>query len=120
MGEVELILMGGRVRAVIETELAVVALVDDLMMIGRGQFCDVAFVPVDAVQKRIERGAEIETAAAPVADFIDPERFLVQLLRIDRIDEAETLHGWGTQERSAIGYPRSRFSGSSGLFCSSG
>jgi hypothetical protein len=91
--EVELVLMGRRVGAVVETEFAVVALVDDAMMIGGRQLRHVAFVPVDAVQQGVERGTEVETAAAPVADLVDPERFLVQSTGIERGEKAEGFHG---------------------------
>jgi hypothetical protein len=76
----------------IETELAVVAFIDDLMMIGRSQSGHITLVRIDPTQQRVERRTEIETAPAAVTDFEDPECFFLQLLGIDRCDKAETLH----------------------------
>lgn len=56
---------------------------------------------IDAIQQRVEGWAEIETAAAVVADLIDPQRFFLQLLGIDRIDEAEAFHA--NAGREAVG-----------------
>jgi len=67
--------------------------VDDPTMIGRSQLGDIAFIIVNPSKQCIERRTEIETAAAPVADFVDPQGFLVQLFGINRVDEAEALHG---------------------------
>ena len=75
MREIEFVLVGRRVRTMVETELAVVAFVDHVMMVGRRQFGDVALTAIDPIEQAIERRAQIETAAATVADFKDPQRF---------------------------------------------
>jgi len=95
----------------IEAELAVVALVNDPAMIGWGQLGDIAFIIVNPPEQCIERRAEIETASATVADFVDPQRFLVQLSGINRVDEAEALHRRGAHRRSATGTERLRPAG---------
>src|SRR5512144_369064 len=92
MGKVELVLVRRRVRAVIETELAVVTLIDYRPMVGGSQVCNLSLIPVDTVQQGVERRTEVETAAAAVADFINAQRFLVQLRRLDRIDKTESFH----------------------------
>jgi hypothetical protein len=94
--------MRWRIGAIVETELAVVALIDHLMMVGRRELPDVTCIDVDTIEQGIERRAQIETAAAAVADVIDPQRFFVQLLRIDRINETEALHVDAGGKLSAI------------------
>ena len=54
MGKVELVLMRRRVRAVIETELAVVTLIDDRPMVGGSQVCNLSLILVDTVQQGVE------------------------------------------------------------------
>jgi hypothetical protein len=88
---------------VIETELAVITFVDNPAMILRRQSRDIAVVPVNTVEQRIERGTQVETAAAPVADFIDAQRFLVQLRGIDRLNEREPLHVLSCHETRRVG-----------------
>ena len=76
----------------IEAELAVVAFLDDLMMIAGGQLGDITFIHINPIQQSIERGAQIEAASATITDLIDPQGFFLQLLGVDRLDEAETFH----------------------------
>ncbi len=64
------------VRAVVVTELAVVALVGDLFGIAGRELGEIAVLCVDSAKERVEGGTEIETAAAPVADLEDPRGFL--------------------------------------------
>jgi hypothetical protein len=92
MGEVDGVLMRRGVGTMVETELAVVTFVDDLMMIDGGQFGHVTRVHIDPIQQCVERWTEIEAAPATVTDLVDPQRFLLQLLGIDRCDETETFH----------------------------
>ncbi len=92
MREIEFVLVRRRVGTMVETELAVVAFVDNPMVIGRCQFRDIALADIDSIEQRVERRAEVEAPAAAVADLINSKRFPFQLCRIYRIDEAETLH----------------------------
>jgi hypothetical protein len=78
---------------VVETQFTVVALIDDAMMVGGRQLGDVALVDVDSIEQGVEGRAQIETAAAPVADLVDPQCLFVQLGRLDRIDKTKRLHG---------------------------
>lgn len=55
-------------------ELAVVALVGDLFVVAGRELAEVAVLRVDPLKERVEGRAEIEAAAAPVADFEDPRR----------------------------------------------
>lgn len=84
--------MGWRIGTMVVTELAVVAFVDNLMVISCRQFRDVALADIDSIEQRVERRAEVEAPPAAVADLINSERFPLQLCRIYRIDEAKTLH----------------------------
>ena len=54
MRKIDLVLVRGRIRAVIKTELAIVALVDDPALILRRQLRHVSLVPVDAIEERVE------------------------------------------------------------------
>ena len=92
MGKINLVLVRRRIGAVIETELTIVAFVDDPAMIVHRQLCDVSVESIDAVEERTERGAQIETAPASVADFLNALGFLVQLRRIDRLNKGESPH----------------------------
>jgi hypothetical protein len=55
---------------------------------------------VDAVEQRVERRTKIEAAPAAIADFIDALRLFQELRGIDGIDQAQTIHGWGTHALS--------------------
>ena len=92
MGKIDFIVMGWSIRTMIEAELAVVAFVDDLMVIAGGQFGDITFIHINPIQQSIERGAKIEAASATITDLVDPQGFFLQLLGVDRLDETETFH----------------------------
>jgi len=77
---------------VIETELAIVAFVDDPVVIGRHQLGHITLVDVDPVQQSIERGAEVEASPAPVADLIDPEGFFLEMSGVCRLKKTEAFH----------------------------
>ena len=66
--EIDPVVMGRRVRAVVVTELAVITFLLDPFVIRGGQAGDVAFILVDPVQQRVEGRAEVETATTAVAD----------------------------------------------------
>ena len=73
-------------------QFAVVTLVDHSMMIGRRELRDITLVLVDPIQERVKRGTEIEAAAAPVADIVDPQRFLFEGSRIHRLEKTQLVH----------------------------
>src|SRR6185295_10998053 len=54
-GEIESVLMRRRIGAMVETEFTIVAFVDDPMVVGWCELCDITFIPVDAVEQRVER-----------------------------------------------------------------
>ena len=93
----------------VETELAVITFVDDAMMISRRELGHVTRVFINSIQQRIEGGTEIEAAAAAVAYVIDPQGILLQVLRVDRVDQGELCHGGDRVTRAASsnqrGYP---------------
>ena len=62
-----MVVMGRRVRAVVVTELAVITLFFDPLVIRGGQAGDVALILVDPVQQRVEGRAEVEAATTTVA-----------------------------------------------------
>ena len=67
-------------------EFTVIALIDDLMVVGECELGDVSLIPVDAIEQRVKRRAQIEAAPASVADFIDPLRVFVELRGVDGIN----------------------------------
>ena len=92
-GEIESILMRRRIGTVVVAEFTVIALIDDPMVVGGRELGDVALIPVDAVEQRVERRTKIEAAPAAIADFIDALRLFLELRGIDGIDQAQTIHG---------------------------
>src|SRR5687767_5335721 len=92
VGKIDFVLMWRRVGTVIKTQLAVVALIDNLAMIFSGQPLNVPFVFVDPAEQRVERRTEIEAPATAVADLIDAQRLLLELYRVDRTDETQAFH----------------------------
>jgi tetrahydromethanopterin S-methyltransferase subunit B len=84
--------MRRRIGAMVVTELTIVTFVDDAMMIGRRELRDITLVLIDPVEERVEGWTEIETAAAAVADIVDPQRFLFECGRIDRLEETKFFH----------------------------
>ena len=93
--------MWRRIGTVVETELAIIALIDDPMVVGWRELGDVALIPIDAVEQRVERRTKIEAAPAAIADFIDALRVFLELRGIDGIDQTQTVHG-GANMLSAI------------------
>ena len=79
--------MRRRVRTVVETELAVVALVHHPLVLGRHHLFDMAVVPINPVEEGVKGRAQIETAATPVANLIDPQRIFRKLSGIDRLNQ---------------------------------
>lgn len=90
--EIQRILMRRCVRAMVVTELAVVTFIDDAVVIGLRQLGDVAFVRINAVEQRIERGTEVETTAAAVAHLIYPLRLLLETRRVDGVKQTQAVH----------------------------
>ena len=80
------------IGAVIKTELAIIAFVDDPVVIGRRQLGNITLVDVDTVQQGVEGGAEVEASPAPVADLIDPEGFFLEMPGVWRLEKAEAFH----------------------------
>jgi hypothetical protein len=56
----------------VEAKFAVVTFIDDLMVIAEGQLGNIAFIHVNPIQQRVERGAQIEAASTTIADLVDP------------------------------------------------
>ena len=98
--------MRRRIRTVVVAELTVIALVDDLMVVGRRQLRDVSVIPVDAVEQCVERRTEIEAAPAAVAHFIDPLRVALKLRGVDGMNQAQTIHVAPIRKQSAVSYQR--------------
>ena len=71
-GKIQIILVGRRIRAVVETELAVITFLFDLGEILWRQLRNIAFVIINAVKQRIERWTQVEASAAAIANIKDP------------------------------------------------
>jgi hypothetical protein len=105
-GEIESVLMRRRIGAMVETEFTIVAFVDDPMVVGWCELCDITFIPVDAVEQRVERRTKIEAASTTIADFIDALRVFLELLGIDGIDQTQTIHVSPIRKQSAVSHQR--------------
>ena len=68
--------MRRRIGTVIVAELAVIALINDSMMVSECEFADVALIPINTVEQGIERRTKIKAAPASIADFVDALRVL--------------------------------------------
>jgi hypothetical protein len=90
--KIQRVLMRRGIGAMVVTELAVITFVDDAVVIGLGQLGDIAFVRVDTVKQRIERGTEIEATAAAVAHLINPLRLLLELRGVDGMEQTQAVH----------------------------
>ena len=110
----------GDVRAVDVAELAVEALVDDLVLLAGGEPGRVlVVVRVDEREQRRERRAELEAEPAAVAEVVDPGQLaaevgLVEVLRVERVvggghRRASLLDGQAG--RAEPGRPRARCPG---------
>src|SRR4026209_406914 len=79
------------VRAVVEAELALVAEVDDLLDVGRGELLHVAVhrVHVQAIEHHLERRAERQTAPAACADVVDPAQLRVDAVELPELRRAD-------------------------------
>jgi hypothetical protein len=103
MRKIDFVLVWGCIGAVIETELTVIAFVDDPPMILGREFGDIPLIPVDPVEQRIKRGTEIEAATASIADLINAQRFVVQLHWTDGLNEREPSHAVSCHETRRVG-----------------
>src|SRR2546427_12664080 len=74
--EIDLVLMRGGVRAMVVAELAVVALIGDLLKVVRRQLAQVAVAGVNSLEERVKGRTEIKTPPTTVADFKDAQGLL--------------------------------------------
>src|SRR5439155_5670304 len=80
--------------AMVIAELAVVALVGDLLKVARRKLAQVAVAGVNSLEERVKGRAEVETAAASVADFKDAQGLLDDGGTLERRrNKINTLHG---------------------------
>jgi hypothetical protein len=105
-GEIEGVLMWWRIGTVVETELTIIALIDDPMVVGLCELGDVAIIPIDPVEQRVERRTKIEAAPTAIADFIDALRVFLELRGIDGIDQTQAVHVAPIKKHSAVSYQR--------------
>jgi len=77
----------GRVRAVIEAELALIAEVDHFLDVGRRQLVDVAVdrLDVDPIEQHLERRTQRQTPPAPAANVINPPQLLIDRSQIPEL-----------------------------------
>ena len=74
------LVLARHVRAVDVAELALEALVDDLVLLGRRQPAAVlVVVAVDQLEQRRERRAELEAQPAAVTQVVDPRQLLAEV-----------------------------------------
>jgi hypothetical protein len=63
--------MGRGIGTMVVAELAIVAFINDPVMIRRSEFRHVTLIFIDPIQQSVEGRAEIETAATSVAYVVD-------------------------------------------------
>ena len=80
------------IRTVVVAELAVIALVDNPMVVGGRELGDISLTTIDTVKQCVERWTQIEAAPAAIADFIDALRLFLEPCRIDGVDQVQTIH----------------------------
>jgi len=90
--KIQRVLMRRGIGAMVIAELAVVTFIDNAVVIGLRQLGSVAFMRVDAIEQRIERWTEVEAAAAAVANLINPLRLLLELRRVDGVEQTQAVH----------------------------
>src|SRR5262249_20228403 len=85
--KVDLPAVRGRVRAVIEAELALIAEIDHFLDVGRRQLVDVAVdrLHVHAIEQHLERRTQRQAPPAPAANVIDPPQLLVDRTKIPEL-----------------------------------
>jgi hypothetical protein len=76
---------------VVVTELALVAEVDDLLDVRRGQLLDVSVhrVHVEPVEHHLERGTEGQAAAAARADVVDPAQLGIHAVELPELRRSD-------------------------------
>ncbi len=112
MRKVDDVVVGRRIGAMVETELAVIAFVDHVMMVGRTQLRHIPLIHIDPIEQGIERGTQVEAAPAAVTDLIDPQGLLLQLLGVNRRNQADALHDSSLGKQSAASSRRRTFAAS--------
>jgi hypothetical protein len=72
---------------VVETELALIAEVPDVLDVGGRQLLDVTVdrLHVEPVEQDLERWTERQTATTPATDVIDPAKLLIDLPRLPEL-----------------------------------
>ena len=92
--EIDLVLMRGGVRAMVVAELAVVALIGDLLKVARCQLAQVAVAGVNSLEERVKGRTEIKAPPTTVADLKDAQGLLDDGGTLERRrNKINTLHG---------------------------
>jgi hypothetical protein len=96
--------MRRRVGTVIVAKLAVVAFVDNPVLIGWRELRKGALILVDAVEQRGKRGAQVEAATTPVANFINTQCFFFEVRGIDWMYQRDGFHVPPGRKQSAVSH----------------
>jgi hypothetical protein len=94
-------------------KLAVVAFVDDPVLIGWRELRNVALILVDTVEQRDKRGAQVEAATATVANFINSQGLFFEVRRIEWMDQIDGFHVAPGRKQSAVSHQHQGGVGSS-------
>src|SRR5438309_8710783 len=104
--EIDLVLVRRGVRAMVVAELAVVALIGDLLKVARRQLAQVAVAGVNSLEERVKRRTEIKTPPTPVADIKNPQGLLDDRRSLEhRRNKINTLHCSDVRGRPATRGP---------------
>jgi hypothetical protein len=77
--KIEIPLVGWYIRALHVTELALVTLIDDAVLLGGGQLMYRTVAFVNEIEQSRERGTKVETDTTAMADVIDALKLLAKI-----------------------------------------
>src|SRR3989454_4744707 len=101
--EIDLVLMRRGVGAMVVAELAVVALIGDLLKVVRRQLAQVAVAGVNSLEERVKGRTEIKTPPTTIADLKDPQGLLDDGGTLElRRNKIKTLHGSDVRGRPVM------------------
>ncbi|UCE64588.1 MAG: hypothetical protein JSU59_05495, partial [Nitrospirota bacterium] len=92
-GEINFVVMRRAIGTVVVTEFAVITFLFHLFEILGRELGDITVIVINAVKERIEGRTEIKTPAAAIADVIDSQRFIHQLVFVPAgSDQIKNFH----------------------------
>jgi hypothetical protein len=97
--------MGRDVGALDVADLALEALVDDLVLLGLRELGRIAVVAVDELEQRRERRAQVEAEATAVTEVVDPGQLVAQVTLVELLRVLRVVRGGHEAPGTASGGP---------------